>query len=295
MQNSWFIEEFLTTKLIATLMLAVLLLAARYMTARYIRRANYNWTSQQRLRWIGTSRTFFFVILLLSVIYLWGETIQGFAVSVFAIAFAMVFSVKELCMCFNGSIVRLRGHLYEIGDRIEVKGIRGDVIRTTLLTTTVVEVGNVAANHQFTGRSITFSNSLLLTHPVTNESFLENYYMINLKIPLSLESDWKKGKQLLLEIAQEECAPYLEQARIRIRRLERSRSLELPSVEPRISVQISEHDKIDLHLRTPSPVHLKERLEQVIINRFLENFYLKSPRSSKLHEALTSQESHSTV
>ncbi len=68
----------------------------------------------------------------MGVIYLWGETIQGFAVSVFAIAFAIVFSVKELCMCFNGSLVRFRGKSFEVGDRIQIAAIRGDVIETTV-------------------------------------------------------------------------------------------------------------------------------------------------------------------
>lgn len=53
-----------------------------------------------------------------------GETIQGFALSVFAIAFAMVLSEKELSMLFNGSVIRFRGKLFEIGDRIEVGEIR---------------------------------------------------------------------------------------------------------------------------------------------------------------------------
>ena len=94
MDSNLFLEQFLTTKFVATVVLVVLLMGIRYGVARYIRRARRNWSSQQRLRWIGTSRIFVSVIVLMGVIYLWGETIQGFAVSVFAIAFAIVFSVK---------------------------------------------------------------------------------------------------------------------------------------------------------------------------------------------------------
>ena len=272
MDSSWLLDNFFTKRLITTVIIAVVLLTARYFTVRYIRAANYNWTSQQRLRWIGSSRTIFFVILLLVVLYLWGETIQGFAVSVFAIAFALVFSVKELCMCFNGSIVRFRGHLFEIGDRIEVKGMRGDVIDTTLLSTTIVEVGKGAGNHQYTGRRYSFPNSLLLTEHVANESFLQNYYMNNIVIPLKREDDWKLAKQILTTIAQEESAPYLEQARRQIRKIERSKSLELPSVEPRVTIGIPDKKTIHIHLRIPSPAHLKGRLEQVVMSRFLEQF-----------------------
>jgi small-conductance mechanosensitive channel len=275
-----FLEQFLTTKLIATIVLVFVLGASRYIIARYIRRSRRDWTSQQRLRWISSTRSFVFILILVSVIFLWGETIQGFAISVFAIAFAMVFSVKELCMSFNGSVVRLRGKLFEIGDRIEVGEVRGDVIDTTLLSTTVEEVGRGASNHLYTGRRISFSNSIFLSQPVINESFLENYTMIRLEIPLKLEADWKGGKSLLLKIAEEEAAPYLEQSRRRMAQMERRRGMQLPSVEPRVTIGLPEVEKVVLHLRMPSPIHLKERLEQVVLSRFLERFYQDAPSDS---------------
>jgi len=220
-----FLEQFLTTKLIATVVLVLVLGASRYFIASYIRRSRRDWTSQQRLRWISSTRSFVFILILVSVIFLWGETIQGFAISVFAIAFALVFSVKELCMSFNGSVVRFRGKLFDIGDRIEVGEVRGDVIDTTLLSTTVEEVGRGASNHLYTGRRISFSNSIFLSQPVINESFLENYTMIRMEIPLKLEANWKEGKHLLLKIAGEEIAPYLEQARHRMSQMERRRGM----------------------------------------------------------------------
>ena len=282
-----FLETFLTTKLIATVVLVVLLWTSRYFIARYIRRSRRDWTSQQRLRWISSTRSFVFALILLSIIFLWGETIQGFALSVFAIAFAMVFSVKELCMAFNGSIVRFRGKLFDIGDRIEVGDIRGDVIDTTLLSTTLEEVGKGASNHLYTGRRISFSNSLFLTLPVINESFLENYYMIRMELPLKVGADWKEGKRLLLKIAKEETTPYLDQARRRILQMERRRGMELPSVEPRVTLGLPEPDHVVLHLRMPTPVHLKERLEQVVLSRFLEQFYAKERPSEKLLGEMT--------
>lgn len=272
-----FLERFITVKLIATVVIVLLLWMSRYFIARYIRRSRRDWTSQQRLRWINSTRSFVFVLILLSVILLWGETIQGFALSVFAIAFAMVFSVKELCMSFNGSVVRFRGKLFEIGDRIEVGEIRGDVIDTTLLSTTVEEVGKGGSNHLYTGRRISFSNSLFLTQPVTNESFLENYYMIRMEIPLPIKSNWKEGKQILLKIAEEEMMPYLEQARSRLRQMERRRGMQLPSVDPRATISIPDPEQIVLSLRMPTPVHLKERLEQVVLTRFLDSFYPTKP------------------
>ncbi len=261
----------------ATIILCFILVALRLFVPRYIRHANRNWTSQQRLRWIGATKTTIFVLLLLGVLLIWGEEIQGFAVSVFAIAFALVFSVKESCMSLNGSLHRMRGHLFDIGDRIHVNNIRGDVIDTTLLSTTVLEVGTGAANHQYTGRRVSFANSFLLNSPVVNESFLGNYYMNNIVIPMKSQDNWGRAKGILLDIANEECAPYLEQARRRLRQIERSRSIELPSVEPRVTLQIPNCNEVHLMVRLPAPAHLRGRLEQIVLTRFLERFYEKEP------------------
>lgn len=258
---------------LATLVMVAVLLLAKMLTARYIRNAERNWSSQQRLRWIGYVRNLFFGMLLFGVIYIWGEAIHGFAVSVFAIAFAVVYSVKEMFMCFNGTFLKFRGNTFEIGDRIMIGDIRGDVIASTLLTTTLLEIGRGAANHQMTGRKVVIPNSMFLDRPIMNESFLENYFINNITIPLKITDDWKRAKEVLLKIAHDECAPYLEQARRLIRKMERTRALELPCVEPKVSILMPTPDMLHLHLRIPSPMHLKERLEQVVITHFLDQFF----------------------
>ncbi|MCB1106899.1 MAG: mechanosensitive ion channel family protein [Chlamydiia bacterium] len=269
-----FLEKFVITKLIATVAIVLLLWLSRYFIADYIRKARRDWTSQQRLRWINSTRTFVFVLILMSVIFLWGEAIQGFAISVFAIAFAMVFSVKELLMALNGSIVRFRGKFFEIGDRIEIGHIRGDVIDITLLSTTIEEVEK---NHSYTGKTITFSNSLFLTLPVTNESFLKKYSVIQLDIPLSIQSPWEDGKQVLVKIAEEEMASYIEQARLYLLQMEKKRGIQLPPIDPNATFSIPEYDQIVLHLRMLAPTHLKEQLRQTVLTRFLVYFYQNNP------------------
>ena len=268
-----FEANFLIRSGLATAVMFTALFLAKLLTSRYIRNAEKNWTSQQRLRWIGFVRNIFFGLVLFGVIYIWGKAIHGFAVSVFAIAFALVYSVKEMFMCFNGTFLKFRGNTFDIGDRISIGDIRGDVIDCTMLTTTLLEIGSGAANHQMTGKKIVLPNSIFLEKSVTNESFLENYYIHNITIPLKMTDDWKRAKEILLKIAHDECAPYLEQARRLIRKMERSRSLELPCVEPKVSVQMPAPDLLHLHLRIPSPMHLKQRLEQVVITHFLDQYF----------------------
>ncbi len=266
----WLYQSHVLKSILATLVFVAILLGVRFIISRYIRVAAKDWTSRQRLRGLGYLRTGSFVVLMVGLIWVWGEALQGFAVSVFAVALAFVISIKETFMNMNGGFLRWQGHLYEIGDRITVDGVRGDVIDISMLSTTMMEIGKGAANHQMTGRRITIPNQVLLDKPLMNESFLDNYYLNSLIVPLKSEDDWKRHKEVLLQIAKEECAPYIEQARLKVRALERSRSLELPSVEPKVTIHLPAPNRVDLHLRVPCPAHQKERVEQSILSRYLE-------------------------
>lgn len=157
------LEKWILSNVLGTAILLVVVLTLRLFGSRYVRTTTKNWSPQQRLRILGYIKTASVILFVFGVVYIWGEQIQGFAVSVFAIAFAIVFSVKENLMNLNGAFLRLQGHAYEIGDRITIKGIRGDVIDVSMLSTTVMEIGTEGLAHQLTGRKIVFPNSLLLS------------------------------------------------------------------------------------------------------------------------------------
>lgn len=269
---TWTNESFVINNGITTAIVLVGLWLMRYLVVRWLRNPNHKWSAELRRRWIANFKIIHLVVTLFALTYIWSEQVYAFAVSIFAIALAVVLAVKELLLCLNGSLLRLRGHAYDVGDRIEINGIRGDVIDVNLLSTTVMEVGPGDLTQQQTGRSISLPNSLLLTHPVVNESFLQNFLLHNITIPLNRNEDWRRAKKLLLEIAQDECSPFLEQARARVLEIERKQLMDFPSVEPRISMHLLDLEQLNMILRIPTPAHQKGRIERNIIDRFMEEF-----------------------
>ena len=55
---------------------------------------------------------------------------------------------------------------------------------------------------------------------------------------------WATAEQALLEAARAECAPFMEEAGLQMRLLEQTNSLEAPSPEPRITIQLLEAGEI---------------------------------------------------
>ena len=224
---------------------------------------------EARRRWLVNLRNSLVFIFLVGLVFIWARELRTFAVSLVALAAATVIATKELIQCMSGSVLRLGANAYTIGDRIEVAGVRGKVIDQNLLATTVLEVGPGHTSEQFTGRAVVFPNSLLVTQPIVNESYMEDFVLLVVRIPLSREEDWQAAENVLLEAARAVAAPYLESVRRHLLHVEGKSFVDFPSIEPKVSVEIPEPRRVLLLLRTPAPVNEVSRTEQAIIRRFL--------------------------
>jgi small-conductance mechanosensitive channel len=212
------------------------------------------------------------LIFVTGLVFIWFHELSTFAVSLVALAVALVLATKELILCLSGTALRAGTNAYTLGDRIEIAGTRGNVVDQNLLATTVLEIGPGHTSSQYTGRAVIFPNSLLLSHPVVNETYMKEFTVHIMNIPLTIRDDWHGAERLLLDIAKEECAPFVDEAQHHIKQLEGKAWLDAPSVQPRVSIQLPEPGRINLLLRVPSPSHRTSRIEQAILRRFLQAF-----------------------
>lgn len=90
--------------------------------------------------------------------------------------------------------------------------------------------------------------------------------------PTNLNENWQRARQRLLEVAAEECAPFTEEAREHVRKLELEHGLDLPRIEPRVTVQVPEPGRVDLSVRIPVRADHRGRVEQRILERFLAEY-----------------------
>lgn len=255
-------------QLIRTVVLLVLVLLVRWITLHRLKTAEAM-SSDMRRRWSAQVRLVSLLLLVLGLMLIWGAELKTFALSVVAIAAAIVIATKELIMCVSGTLLRASGKSFQIGDRIEIGTFRGDVVDQTLLTTTILEVGPGTTIHQHTGRTIVIPNSVLLTTPVLNETFLDEYMLHAFSVPLGAGDDWAQCERMLLESARAECAGFLTEAQQHIEHTVRKEGLDPLSVEPRVTLRIESKDQISMLARIPVPARRKGRIEQAILRRYL--------------------------
>lgn len=252
----------------ASLILLLAVLLGRSLALRWLRRQHM--PGDSLLRWRAQVRNAVVLVLLLGLTVVWAEVLRAVAISVVAIAAALVIGMKELLMCLTGSLLRASGQQFRIGDRIEVSGHRGDVIDIGPLTTSLLEIGPGAAIHQRSGRVVVLPNSVFLNGPVINETVTHEYVVHVLRVPLSLSDDWRSARERLLSIGNEMAAPYVGDASDTMTRLAVARGLTQPTVRPSVVVELTKPGEIDLLLRFPAPAHDRGRIEQEILGRFLE-------------------------
>lgn len=254
---------------ISTAILILVTIILRWLLSRYIRRSVSS--TELRRRWLVQSRNGFLLLLLLGLLFIWGEELRTLALSIVAIAVAFVVATKELILCVTGSILKTGAGSFNIGDRIQIKDFRGDVIDQNLLATTILEVGPGKITHQRTGRMTVIPNALFVSEPVINESYTHDYILHVFTIPFKREDDWRGAQEAFLDCANRHCQPYLNEVRKHMKEISEERGLDVPKVEPRVTIQVPAAGEIHLIIRIPVKSGQRSFIEQSIISEVLSN------------------------
>lgn len=255
----------------STFILILVTLLLRTLSAQFIKRTVVS--SELRRKWLVQSRNAVILIFLLGLILIWGEELRTLALSVVAIAVAFVVATKELILCVTGSMLKTGAGSFDIGDRIQIKDFRGDVIDQTLLATTILEVGPGKFTHQRTGRMTVIPNALFVSEPVINESYTSQYVLHVFTVPFKRTDKWREAQQTLLAVAQRQCEPYLEAAKNYMQRRNDERGLDSSSVAPRVMIQVPLAAEIHLVVRIPVPTSQRSYIEQQILAEVFQQDY----------------------
>ncbi|MFO7856380.1 MAG: mechanosensitive ion channel [Paracoccaceae bacterium] len=155
-----------------TVLLAVGILLLRWAAIRLIR-GQADYVSDERRRWIAVVRNGSLLVLIGIVGVLWLPEARDFALSLAAVALAVVIATKELLLCLTGALLRAISGAFQTSDWIEVGDVSGEVYEQTFLSTTLLEVN--PRRYEYTGRTITLPNSVFLTSRVINHGFRKRF------------------------------------------------------------------------------------------------------------------------
>jgi small-conductance mechanosensitive channel len=197
---------------------------------------------------------------------IWASKIAGAALSLAAVAGALLIVSKEFLANLLGTAFLTVSRLYRVGDFIEVDGIAGRVIDTDLLATTLSEA---LEGSQLTSRTVAIPHSLLLVKPIRNLTATGAYVMNMLKIGADVSDDLVALESALLEAANEVCRHWIDEADSHFQIIESREMMDLPSAAPRVILQLVNSKEAMLSLRYTCRPNDRVKVEQSILRRYL--------------------------
>lgn len=254
----------MTPELIATGLVVFLIVLIRILLIRVFRRLE--WASiEERRGWIVLVRNFSLLSGAFLVILIWADELRVIGLSLVAVAVAVAISVQDLIKSMVGAFVRATSSSYAIGDRVQVAGIRGQVIDHSLLTTTLIEI---SPGHLRTGRTVSVPNSQFLTEPVINETTGHEYILHSFHVPVSAD-EWSDAMAELKQAADRVSAPYVEPAREQMELRARRHALAAPIIEPFVTPRPTSAGEVELTVRVPVRTSDVWRVEHEILEACL--------------------------
>ena len=268
LDNSSLLERWVTTAVILAVALLADVLAGRLATRR--RDDPYErYYARKLVRYAVTGMT-----LVVLAVYWRPAGGQVLAVLGFAAA-GVAFALQELIGALAGWFNILSGRIFRVGDRIQMGGVRGDVIDITPLRTKIMEMGSGSDDQawvrgrQYTGRIVTVSNKATFTDPVFNYSTVFEYIWEELTVPVAYRDDWREAERILL--AEVVAVSSSEGAQQAIQEMTRRYPVARVDVEPRVFVRATDNWN-ELSARFVVPVRSARRVKDDVTRRVLERF-----------------------
>ncbi|MFH0955163.1 MAG: mechanosensitive ion channel family protein [Candidatus Micrarchaeota archaeon] len=146
----------------------------------------------------------FTAILILATIF---KDLTIFFASLGLIGLGLTLALQRSILNFAGWLTIVINKPFNIGDRIEANGIRGDVLAIQSMYTVIQSTRPDSQDRS--EKIVTLPNEFVLTSPVINFTKRGDLHWEDVQIGITYESNWKKAELLLYEIATEVVREYV--------------------------------------------------------------------------------------
>ncbi len=207
------------------------------------------------------------------LLFIWSDYIQNLMTLISVTSAAMTIALRELILNFFCGIYIKVKKPFQVEDRIEVKGIRGDVMNISSLNFEVLEISTDEKHGQSTGVIVTFPNSIVFSEPVRNLNKGFKYVWDELTVKVTMDCDLVKNKQELYKIINniEAIKNIPKKMKAQINDVNTTNRVYFNKYEPTIYTKIVD-SHIELTIRYLMHPKKGRFVESVIWNKILENY-----------------------
>lgn len=231
-------------KLLIWLCAIVLLIGfLRKVLKKRIDNVSVRYKAQKGIEIIGYILITFLVLMAFTV-----ENIKDYTIVIGLFTAGITFTLQELILSVAGSFYIFFVRVYKPGDRIEINGIKGDVIDIDSIYTTLMEIGEWVSSDNYSGRIVKISNAFVFKGPIKNYSIDFPFVWDEINILISYGSDVELAKELIMKEATEQLADYTKNSIEKWEEMVKHYYIDNANIQPSIAVTLTDN-WIALNLR----------------------------------------------
>ncbi|MBI2518412.1 MAG: mechanosensitive ion channel [Opitutae bacterium] len=218
--------------------IAALLILAHVVVSRIILPKRYQKEALFLARRLGRYAVGLLILLVFAFYLI--EDLTLVATTLGLVSAAVVFSIQDVCAAFFGWFAIMFGRKFTVGDRLEIEGVRGDVLDIQLLRTTLIEVNNWLGVDQPTGRVLFIPNNFIFKSKVFNFSHGHPYIWGKIEVTVTFATPTASAMALFQKVLEEETRQDFAEARAAAGEMERRYGVEDADYRPKIYTRIAD-------------------------------------------------------
>ncbi len=222
----------------AVISLAVLYFVIRLAqksVSRYVKETTIRYRVRKFLSFLG----YFLAVIVLGTVF--SERLSSLTVAFGVAGAGIAFALQEVIASVAGWFAITFGHFYVPGDRVQLGGIKGDVIDIAILRTTLMECGQWVHGDNYNGRIVRIANSFVFKEPVFNYSADFPFLWDEIILPVRYGSDWEYARRVFGRVVDEICKDYAVQSREAWSKAVMKYRLEDARIEPMITLAANDN------------------------------------------------------
>ncbi|WP_153722842.1 mechanosensitive ion channel family protein [Sporosarcina cascadiensis] len=138
-------------------------------------------------------------LTVIAVLFIWVQAINALILISLLIGVFVVFMVRGMTTNIIGYFVMKYQQYLEVGHRIEINGIIGDVIDINPVFIKLLEVRNNLSSDSHTGRLIKLPNSIIFDESMKLIGVKNEFLWHEIKYTLAFDSDWQAAEKIMTD------------------------------------------------------------------------------------------------
>lgn len=177
-------------------------------------------------------------IFLITAALIWVDAFSSLPTYLGLVSAGIAIALSDVLKNMAGWVYILSRRPFQVGDRIEVDGFKGDVVDVRLFRFSLMEINGWVDAEQSTGRLVHIPNGIVFTTEVANYTEGFGYVWHEIPVLVTFESDWKLAEKLMLEVLEHDAPDVEGTAGANIRATARRYSIRVGTLTPAVFLTV---------------------------------------------------------